>query len=210
MFIDPGFDFQDNVVGNMSSTGLGAFMASALVTSIQITELRATAKIVLVSATTPAGNQGEGSLWFDTTLNMLRVLNGTRWDCPYVGPEMENSSGVLINSAMWVVASGDGTIAACATGAWPEVLGVAIANQANGVKGLTARRGIGRTRCRGPLSYGDVLISATQAQGFGGVGYAVGATLVFGFTNFTAGLDIGMALGALANTTGLVTCMIWR
>ena len=40
MFVSPGFTFLDNVVGHLSSTGLGAFMASANVTAIQITELR--------------------------------------------------------------------------------------------------------------------------------------------------------------------------
>jgi len=210
MFIAPGFTFMDNVVANLSSTGLAAFMASANVTAIAISELRATSKVVLVAATTPIGDQGEGSLWFDTTLNILRVLNGTRWDCPYIGPEMQNNSGNVIQSASWVVASGDNTFSMSSTQAWPEVLGVSLSNVANGSKGIIARTGIGRVKCRGPLSYGDVLVGASIAQGFGAAGYAVGATLVYGFTTFTAGIEIGMALGALANTTGLVTCMIWR
>lgn len=210
MFVSPGFTFMDNVVAQMSHTALGAFMASANVTAIAISELRATAHVVLVSATTPSSNQGQGTLWFDTTLNLLRVLNDTRWDCPYVGPELQNTSGVTVNSASWVVGTGDNTYSMCSTRAWPEVLGVAVSTAPNTIKSLIARAGIGRTRCVGPLSYGDILISAGTADAFGGAGYAMGATVVYGFTNFTAGIEIGMALGVLGNTTGLVTCMIWR
>jgi hypothetical protein len=207
MFIAPGFTFTDNTQDQGSASAFQSFMASANVTSIALADLRASAHAVQTSATTPASNQGAGSLWFDSTLNIFRQLDSTRWDCPYQGAGMTNNTGATIPQGAWVVASADNAISMCASNLLGEIAGVMTAAVLNGAVGVVQRTGIVQARCAGPLSYGDVLVSAVA---FGGNGYAKGATTVFGFTNFTGGLEIGMALGTLGNTTGLVTCMAWR
>lgn len=206
-----GYTFSDGVQDQGTAAALGTFMSNALVTGTTMSEFRTTAHIVQVSATTPASDQGEGSLWFDSTLNLLRVKNGTRWDCQYVGAEMLNSTGATIPQGAWVVGSSDNTMSPCATGSWPEIIGVTEASCANGAKMIVRRTGLGMIRVVGPITYGDYLVSAPRS--FGADGWARAATMISGYgnTSFTAGLEIGMALGSLSgNTTGLMTGLVWR
>lgn len=215
-FIAPGFTFSDNVQDQFSATALAAFMASANVTAVAMAEMLAVAHVVQTLAgdgyTTPSSNQGEGSLWFDSTLNIFRQLDSTRWDCFYQGAEMKNNSSIIRPQGAWVVANGSNTVAPCATSAWPEVLGVLGITLASGMSGIVFRTGLAQARIRGPCTYGDVLVSASLADAFSDSGYAKSATMIAGYgnTTFTAGLEIGMALGGLGNTTGLITCMAWR
>lgn len=208
-FIAAGFTFSDNVQDQGSASNFASFAASCTITGIALTEFRTSAHVVQPSATTPVSDQGAGSLWFDTTLNILRVLNSTRWDCPYEGAEMLNpAAGANIPLGAWVVASADNSMSMCATASWPEVLGFLTATTFTGVKGIVRRTGVGPVRALGPIRFGDVLIASLA---FGGAGYCRAATMVVGNTSFTGGIEIGMALGTIAGaTTGLVTAMAWR
>ena len=94
-----------------------------------------------------------------------------------------------------------------------EVLGVLTATAANTSKAIVRRTGYAPARLTGPIVYGDILVSAHTSDAFGGSGYAKAATMISGYgnTSFTGGLELGMALGAVAaSTTGLVTCLLWR
>lgn len=208
-FIAAGFTFSDNVQDQCSAANLNSFAASCLITGIAMSEFRTAAHVVQVSATTPVSDQGAGSLWFDTTLNILRTLDSTRWDSQYEGAEMQNSSGSTMPLGALVVASADNVVSMCATAEWPEVLGCLTATATNGTKAIIRRTGLTPMRCLGPLTYGDVLIPA--ARTFSADGWAKAATMVYGYTSFTGGIEIGMALGSIAgSTTGTVTCLAWR
>ena len=213
VFIATGFTFSTGVQDQGTAAALGTFVSNAGVTSITLAEFRSTAHVTQVSATTPASNQGEGSLWFDSTLNILRQLDGTRWDCEYEGAEMQNNTGATIPLGAWVYASANNAISQVANSALPEVLGCLTATATNTSKAIVRRTGYAPARLTGPIVYGDILVSAHTSDAFGGSGYAKAATMISGYgnTSFTGGIELGMALGAVAaSTTGLVTCLMWR
>lgn len=212
MLIAPGFTYVDSVIDQLSATSLNlSFLTSCTITGIAMTDFVPEGHVVQVSATVPGTDQGAGSLWFDSTLNMLRVESGTRKDCPYVGGSMVSSFAGIMPKGAWVAASGNSQVAPLATERWPETLGVLVATSASLVDMVVARTGFWEALVVGPCVYGDVLVGATGAFGVGG--YAMAATMLAGYgnTTFTAGLEMGFALGSIAAlTTGLITCLIAR
>ncbi len=211
MLIAPGFTYTDNIVDQLSATSLDGFLASCTVTGIAMTDFVQAGHVVQVAASVPGTDQGAGSLWFDTTLNMLRVESGTRKDCPYIGASMVSSFAGILPPGTWVAPSGNSQVAPTLTALWPETLGVLVATAASLVDMVVARSGLWPARLVGPVLYGDALVAATGAFGQGG--YAMAATMLAGYgnTTFTAGLEIGVALGAISTlTTGTITCLLWR
>lgn len=196
----------------MSATALHALVDNALVTAIPLTEFATSAHVVQVSSTTPASDQGDGSLWYDTTLGILRHKNANaRWDCQYAGPQYRNSSGATIPKGAWVTigVAGDGTIGVCATGGWPDVLGCLTATLVDNASGIVRTMGLGESLIVGPCTAGDVLISAGHGVFAFADGYAR-SIVATGGTTVTLGIGLAIALGAVASgTTGRVTCMIW-
>lgn len=207
--INKGFTFAHDVVGMMSATALHGLVDNATATNIGLTEFATSAHLVQVAASVPASDQGEGSFWFDSTLGILRSKNANRQDCPYVGPEMLNSTGSTIPQGAWVVANGSGTIAPCTTHAWPEVLGVLTATVVNGAKAVVRTKGIGLAMIVGPCTIGDVLISAGHVNPSYGDQRAR-SLHSSGLSTATLGVAIGQVFVQLGTTTGLATCMIWR
>lgn len=204
MLLVPGFTFADNVQDQGSALALHNFLASCVITGIAMSNFSTDAHIVQPSATTPSSDQADGSLWFDTTDGLFKVKGDTRWDCPYVGPEMQNNFGFTMPKGTVVVASGVGTMNPCQTAVWPDHLGILTTTCTNTSKAIVQGSGLCLVLVRGPVNYGDVLMSDTL------VGYARAMTLSIGYTCGTYGFDIGMCLSSLANNvTGLVTCMAW-
>lgn len=208
--IAKGFTFSHGVLDQMSYTALHALVDSATVTNIAFSEFASSSHLIQPSATTPASDQGDGSLWYDTTLGLLRTKNGNaRWDCPYIGPQMACATGT-INKGAWVIPVADGVMAACATGMWPEILGVATSTVVSGGVGIVRAKGLGEGLFIGPLTIGDVVISGGATPFSFGTGYARSLHST-GITTATLGMPIGMVLGSLASgTTGLRNVIVWR
>ena len=210
--ITRGFTFTDGILDQMTNEALHTLIDGATVTAIALTEFATTSHLIQVSASTPGSDQGDGSLWYDSTLGLLRQKNqNTRWDCAYLGPELSSSSGTIPKGA-WVVASGDHTITVCATGRWPEVLGVAMTTAVSGGKTLVAAKGLQSALVIGPFSPGDVLVAAGHAFSAFGDGYAVGIKqTASGSTAATLGIPVGQVLGSAATgVTALRSVIIWR
>jgi hypothetical protein len=125
---------------------------------------------------------------------------------------MNNVTGSTLPLGAWVVVSGSTNIAAGATHRWPEVVGVLTASLTTANHDLIRSTGIAPALCLGPMTAGDLLVLAGSTYTSFGDGYAISATLgPSGNLLATLGIEIGMALGAIAaSTTGLVTCMIFR
>jgi hypothetical protein len=205
MLIVSGYSFTDGLSEDGSAVHLAQFMASCLITGFALSHFDVDAHVVQPSATTPGSDQGEGSLWFDTTTGIFRVKNGTRWDSPYLGPELTNSFGVTMPQGAVVVTPSAGNMNPCQTLAWPEHLGVLLFTATNGSKMVVQGSGIVQMLCRGPMRFGDVLVCDTALPG-----HAIAATLLIGYTVATYGIDIGMCLSTLnTGLTGLITCMAW-
>lgn len=206
-----GYTLTDGLDGNYNYTTLNALVASATVTSIPMSAFATGSHVVLMSSTTPSSDQGDGSLWWDLALGVLRTKNGNaRWDCAYRGPEMQNTTGSTLPKGMVVVPNGAGTIAPCATGMWTDTIGVLTATLVNNASGLVQAKGVCNGLVIGPTTVGDVLISAGHAVFAFGDGYmrSIGAT---GATTATLGVPVGMCFSQIASgTTGLATCMMWR
>lgn len=211
MLIAPGVTFQNNVLGDCSAVRLGQFLASCTITGIAITDMLTQAHVSQVSATVPGSDQGNGSLWFDSTLNAFRV-KGAGWSSvEHAGGSLTSSFAGIMPKGSWVSGTGTFRCALTATMLWPETMGVLVATAASLVDMVIARTGIQLMRVVGPVKYGDVLVAFTGA--FGERGYAGAVTMLSGYgnTTFTAGLEVGLSLGAIAGlTTGLITGMVWR
>ncbi len=211
VYIRRGYTLTDGLANNYNFSTLHALVDSATVTSIAMTEFSSSSHVVQTSGTEPGSDQGDGSLWFDSALGVLRTKNGdARWDCNYVGPEMNNNTGATIPRGTLVVASGDGTIAPCLTGMWPEALGVLAATAANGADALVISKGLGLARVIGPVTIGNMLIaSGTGVFAFGsGTMRSIHST---GMSTATLGIGVARCWASLASgVTALVTCSIWR
>lgn len=205
-----GYTLRDGVTNDYNYTTLAALVDSATVTNIVISELATATHSIQVSATVPSSDQGDGSLWYDSTLQLFRTKNGdARWDAPSHGPQMASSNGTLPKGA-WVVGTGDGTCDVCATGMWPESFGVLMASVVSGGKTVVQSKGLGVGLAIGPCTIGDVLISAGHAIFTYGDGYARSLHST-GISNATLGLPLGQIFASLASgVTGLCTMMIWR
>lgn len=211
MLIAPGVTYLDNVQDLLSAPSLDYFLSSCTVTGIAVSDFNTSSHVVQVSATVPVSDQGQGSLWFDSTLNLFRHRFGNRWASPGIGASMVSSFAGIMPQGAWVAVSGDTQVAPTLTALWPETMGVLVATSASLVDMVVARTGIQLARVVGPVKYGDTLVAFTGA--FGSGGYAGAATMLSGFgnTTFTAGLEIGLSLGQISTlTTGLITCLIWR
>lgn len=207
--ISRGYTLTDGLLNNANYTTLHALVDNATVTAITLSEFATTAHLIQVSATTPVADQGNGSLWFDSTLGIMRVKNAdTRWDCQYIGPEMQNSTGSTIPKGAWVVVAGAGTISPCNTAYWPETLGVLTATLTNGSKGIVRTRGIGEALVFGPCTIGDTLITA----GHNDISADLYARSLHstGVSAATLGIPVGMVFAQVGATTALATCAIWR
>lgn len=205
MLIVPGYTFSDGVADDGSASHLSQFFTSCIVTGIAMSDFGAGAHVVQISATQPASDQGEGSLWFDTTLGLFRVKDDTHWDCPYVGPALQNDQGSTIKQGSAVVVSGDGTMRACLTGPYSDVVGFVTGDVANGDVGVVKQSGLTQLLIRGPCAYGEDLVTDNALPG-----YLRGATFYIGVLAYTGGFECAIALGSLGNTTGLITGMAWR
>ena len=196
-----GYTLTDGVLNNYSSTTLSALVASATVTSIPMSAFATTAHVVQVSATTPASDQGEGSLWYDSALGILRQNNGdARWDCPYVGAQMLNNTGSTIRPGALVVVSAAGEVSMCATALWPDTLGVLTATLANGTRGIIRSKGSGQGLVFGPVTMGDFLFSRPT-----GYFFSLHAT---GITTATLGVCAAKSLSSCASGATLLANLI--
>jgi prepilin-type processing-associated H-X9-DG protein len=208
--ITRGYTLTDGLIFNYNFTTLHALVDSAAVTNIALTEFATTAHLVQVSASQPGSDQGDGSLWYDSALGMLRVkYDDSSFGCPYVGPALYNPAGTIPRGA-WVAMSGNGTVSMCATGMWPECIGVAVATMVSGAFGLIRTKGIGQALVIGPTTVGDVLISGGHAIFAFGDGHARSFHST-GISSATLGIELGIVFGQVSSgTTGLATCIIWR
>lgn len=208
--ITRGYTLTDGLSLNYNYTTLHALVDNAGVTAIALSEFSTESHLIQVSATTPVADQGDGSLWYDTTLGLLREKNGNvRWDCRYRGVEMENQ-GATINKGSWVVASAANAISVCATGMWPDVLGVAASTAVSGAKCLVISKGLAQAYVIGPATIGNVIISAGHAVFAFGDGSS--RTLIAtGSTAVTLGVALGKVFASIASgVSALATCSIWR
>lgn len=209
--INKGYTFSTGPSPACNYTALAALMASALVTSIPLSEFASSSRVHQISATTPGSDQGDGATWYDTTLGTYRQKGVAGW-YKTLEPEMENQTGSTLPQGMWVVNSGSYRVAMGATHRWPEVLGVLIATLTNTSKGFVATSGIARALVVGPCTAGDYLVLAGEGYTSGSTaGYAVSATLgPSGNLLCTLGIERGIALGNMsAGVSGLMTCIIF-
>lgn len=209
--INRGFTFTTGVFEQASYTALHALVGSALVTAIPLSEFATTTRPHQISATAPSSDQGDGSLWFDSTLNVYRVKGLAGWNGA-LDVDANNQTGATIPKGSWVVNSGaNSRVAPGATHRWPEVLGVLTATMADASHDLVLKKGIQLGLVLGPVTAGDYLVLAGSTFTTYGAGYAVSATLGgSGSMTFTAGIKVGIALANIsAATTGLVTCMVF-
>lgn len=200
--ITRGYTLTDGVVNNYNATTLAALVASATVTSIPMSAFATTAHVIQVAASIPGGDQGDGSLWFDSTLGVLREKNGNvRWDCPYVGPGMLNNSGVTIPKGAVVVASSAGEVSMCATAFWSDTLGSLAATVVNGVRGLVRSKGYGQGLVFGPVTMGDFMFARPT-----GYLYSFHAT---GITTATLGVAIAKSLSSCASGATMLANLVF-
>lgn len=210
-YITRGYTLTDGLANNYNYTTLHALVDSATVTAIAFSELSTLAHTIQVSASVPVSDQGDGSLWYDSTLGIMRTKNGNAsWDCQYIGPEMQNTTGSTLPKGALVVATGERTIAMCNTGMWPEAIGVLTATLTNNSKGIVRSKGIGQALVVGPTTIGNTLISA----GHGVFAFADGymrSVVSTGMSNVTLGVAVGVVWAQVASgVTALATCSIWR
>lgn len=206
MLIVAGYAFTTALTDDLSATHLAQFAASCLITGFARTDFATAAHIEQISATTPVSDQGEGSLWFDTTLGLFRVKDSARWDCPYIGPELSNGTGSTIKQGSLVVCPSSGAMAPCQTLLWPEHLGWTVADVLNGAKGIVKSSGLVQALVRGPVRFGDILSADGALAGY----VSAGLTLSIGYTCVTYGIDVGLCLGTLnTGLTALMTCIAW-
>jgi hypothetical protein len=211
--ISRGYSLTDGLTNDYTNTHLHMLVDNATVTSIPLSEFATSSKLIQVSATTPVSDQGDGSLWYDSALGILRTKNAnTRWDCQYMGPEMTNSGGTwgTLPKGTLVVTNGDNTVAPCVTGMWPEALGVLVSTLVSGAKGIVQTKGDSLVRVFGPVTIGDVLISGGNVVFAGGSGTS--RTLhATGVSTATMGVAIGQAFGSCASGfTALISARMWR
>jgi len=206
--IGPGFTFSNGVFEQVTNTALHQLVDNAIVTAIPASEFTTGSKVVQIAASIPASDQGEGSLWFDTTLMILRTKNSTRWDAQAVGPELLNGSGATIGAGILVVGNATSSMNPCLTAAWPEVVGATVGVVNPGATGVVRKGGIGLLALIGPCTVGDTLVAAgsytTSAVGRARSARAAGTTTV------TAGIEVGICMTQIAAVTALATCLVWR
>jgi hypothetical protein len=210
--INRGFTFTDGSPLQCSYTALHALVDNALVTNMAMSEFDATARVNQISATVPSADQGEGSTWFDTTLNIERVKSADGWHSSLLA-DVKNSTGATIPAGALVALVGSSSVSPVATYQWPKCAGILTATLTNGSRGLALQnRGVAPCRAIGPIAIGDTLVAAGSgsfAWSAFGTGFAVSRdnpTL----HSVTAGIEIGMARGAIVGTgTGTVTALLF-
>ena len=207
--INRGFTFTDGVFEQCSYTALAALVDNAAVTSIGLAEFSTNCRLNQISASTPGSDQGEGSLWFDTTLNLERVKTSDGWFTALLA-DVKNNSGSQIFKGSFVVLNGPSSVVPGATYKWAGLAGVLTATMADGTRGpYLQRTGFANVLCLAPVTIGDTLVLAGGTFTSYANGYAVSRDLL-GFTSATMGLELGMARGNLAGTsTGMVTAMLF-
>ena len=209
--ISRGFTFTDGTIDQCSHTALAALVASATVTAIPFTEFSSSTRAHQISASVPGVNQGDGSLWFDSTLNMYRVKGLAGWNSA-LDVDANNQTGAALPRGAWVVNSGaNARVDAGATHRWPEVLGVLTATLSDASNDLVLKSGIQRALVIGPCTAGDYLVLAGSTYTSYAAGYAVSCTIgPSGSGAFTAGIEVGIAFANISGaTTGLITCMVF-
>lgn len=210
VFIAPGFtysdtDFQANSTAN--SSNLHTLIEGAIFTSVSLGEIATAAHVVQVKAIPPAVHQGDGSLWFDETLNLIRVRQGEEWNAPPHHAFLFNNTGGFIEAGAVVTSDGGNNfrVAAVATLGWPEVYGVALATIYNATYGLIRKFGWAETLLEGPIARGDLLVGSNST------GYAKSATFISGTLNITFNVIFAQAFVNVANgATALATCLVTR
>ena len=196
-----GYTLTDGVLNNYSSTTLSALVASATVTSIPMSAFATTSHVIQVSATVPASDQGDGSLWYDSTLGLLREKNGNiRWDCPYVGPGMASIVATIPKGAV-VAASAEGQVSMCATAFWSDTLGVVTSTLVSGSNVVIRSKGSGQGLVFGPVTMGDFMFARPT-----GYLYSFHAT---GITTATLGVAIAKSLSSCASGATLLANLIF-
>lgn len=213
--ITRGFTFSDGVIDQCSYTALHSLVDSATITNIALSEFDSGSHLNQISATQPASDQGEGSTWFDTTLNLERVKSSAGWHASLLA-NVKNTTGATILAGAAVVLGQTGTdvtVNPCATFMWPGVAGILTATMAANFTGMLLQHtGFIPALMIGPVTLGDTMIVA-GAQGGSwsafGTGYLI-TKLKASLTTVTLGIDVGMARGNLSGTsTGLVTLMLF-
>jgi hypothetical protein len=210
--INRGFTFTDGSPLQCSYTALHALVDNALVTNMAMSEFDATARVNQISATVPSADQGEGSTWFDTTLNIERVKSADGWHSSLLA-DVKNSTGATIPAGALVALVGSSSVSPVATYQWPKCAGILTATLTNGSRGLVLQEiDFARVRAIGPIAIGDTLVAAGGGVGpwsAFGTGFAVSRDNL-GFTSVTAGIEIGMARGTIVGTgTGTVTALLF-
>lgn len=199
--ITRGYTLTDGLANNYNSTTLAALVASATVTSIPMSAFATTAHVIQVSATVPGSDQNDGSLWYDSTLGFLREKNGNiRWDCPYVGPAMSSIVATIPKGAV-VVASAAGQVSMCATGMWPDALGVVTSTLVSGSNVVIRSKGYGQGLVFGPVTMGDFMTARPT-----GYLYSFHAT---GITTATLGVAIAKSLSSCASGATLLANLVF-
>lgn len=207
--INRGFTFTDGVKDQESYTALNALVDNATVTAIGLSAFGSDCHVTILNATTPGADQGVGSTWFDTTLNLYRIKASDGWHAALL-QDVANSSGTTIPRGSFCVLNGPNSVVPGATYQWGGVVGVLTATLTNGSRGPYLRRtGPSPVLCLAPVTCGDTLVLAGSTFTSYGAGYAVSRDRL-GFTSVSMGVEIGMARGSLSGTsTGLVTALLY-
>ena len=206
--ISRGFTFTDGTKDQCSYTALAQLVDGATVTSMAMTEFANECHVTILSASTPGADQGLGSTWFDTALNVYRQKTSNGWHSALLQDVVNNTGSTIPRGALCVL-TGPNLIAMGATYQWGGVAGVLTATLTDGSRGPYLRRtNYAPVLCLAPVHVGDTLVLAGSTFTSYAAGYAVSRDRL-GFTTVSMGVEIGMALGALAGTsTGLVTARL--
>jgi hypothetical protein len=207
--INRGFTFTDGVPDQCSYTALNALVDNATVTAIGLAEFANECHVTILSATTPASDQGPDSTWFDTTLNLYRLKTSDGWHTALL-QDVKNNTGSTIPRGSFCILNGPNSVVPGATYQWGGIAGVLTATLTNGSRGPYLRRtGFTPVLCLAPVTLGDTLVLAGSTFTSYAAGYAVSRDRL-GFTGVTMGIEIGMARGSLTGTsTGLVTALLY-
>lgn len=212
VYILPGQIFSTG--DELTHLGLHTMVDAAVATSVTAGEFSASSKLIQPLATAPGGTPAEGDVWFDTTLGLWRTRNDDRWDARgcdgrdigldrmETGPNLENDTGVLMPAYSVVAIVADSKMKLADFTGSPENIGILQATVPDGSTGLVRLVGVMPVRVRGPIPRSNPIQSS---------GTYTGQAVAITATDFTAGIDIGIALYDLpASISTLMTCIIWR
>lgn len=124
----------------VTNTKLRALVEEATVSGFTSANMAAGAELVSISLTAPTDTTQP---WYDKTLGLLRIHNGTDWVPQGRGLILTNGSGIQVVKGDLVVlaTSADNTFTTTTTPANARVIGIAAETIANGASGVIITRG---------------------------------------------------------------------